>query len=103
VRNDVAQQVGARETHRRPLKISFVFPKRLFQHYPPRTAIRKREVTARTGHGTKAIRMGYASRSVLFVQSGNGLALNRATPSFEDFEQGRIAITPETDIESSPT
>jgi hypothetical protein len=70
--------------------------------FAPIAAIRKREVTACTWQGT-SIPPGYTSRSVLFVQSGNGLALNRATLSFEDFEQGRIAITPETDIESAPT
>jgi hypothetical protein len=35
----VAPQVGVRETHQRLLKISFVAPKRLFQHYLPEAVI----------------------------------------------------------------
>jgi hypothetical protein len=49
VRNDVAPQVGARETHRPPLKISFVFPKRLFQHYLPNADMPPTEFTILSG------------------------------------------------------
>ena len=94
------------------ITMSVSYPKLSNQHsisaqsandcFAPDAAIRKREVTARIGHGT-AIPLGYASRFVLFVQSGNGLPLNRAALSLKDFELGLFAITPETDIESAPT